>query len=484
MALKAKKSADFSEWFTEIVSESGAKLADVRYGVQGFIAHRPLAVQITRKFELWLEEEAEADGYEPILLPVAIPKKNIETEKEHVQFAPELIWITEMGGSKLEEPMYLRPTGESQIYPMYSLWIRSYNDLPYKKYQSRIMVYRAEPTTRPFLRGREFMFFETHGVFADHNGVLKQVKKDMEISEAVIRKRLGIPFYFFKRPFWDKFAGAVDTFAADTLMPDGKVNQIASTHDLGQKFAKAYNVSFVDEAGKKQYGWQTCFGPGIWRIMAALIGVHGDDFGLVLPFDVAPTQIVIVPIILDKGAKEVDAFCRKLEADLKKKGYRVKYDNSNNTAGWKFNEWELAGVPIRLEIGPREVKEKKVTLVRRDEKKKISVDEKDLVSSIEKAAKDLQDNISAKAEKWQNNNTHTVKTLKEAAKILKEKRGFVKTVFCSVDKSGAKCAEKLQAETDGGKVRGTLYGKEEKASGNCIVCGKKATAVVYVAKSY
>ncbi|MEM2874174.1 MAG: proline--tRNA ligase [Candidatus Nanoarchaeia archaeon] len=484
MALKNKKEKNFSEWYTELVSEAGAKLADIRYGIQGFIVHRPWTVKIVRVFEKWFEDEVEKDGYQPLLLPVLIPKKNIEKEKEHVQFAPELFWVEKMGDSKLEEPLYLRPTGESQLYPMYSLWIRSWKDLPFKMYQSRIMAYRAEPTTRPFLRGREFMFFETHAVFRTHDEVLQQIKKDMEICETVIRKRLGLPFLFFKRPQWDKFAGAIDTYAADLLMPDGKVNQVASTHDLGQRFAKAYNITFVDETKMRRYGWQTCFGPGIWRIMAALISVHGDDFGLVLPFEIAPLQIVIVPIVFEKSSNDVDSYCRKLESILKKAGYRVKYDDSENTAGWKFNEWEMLGVPIRLEIGPKEVKTKKVTLVRRDTKKKRSVAEDDLLRAIEDSARELLVNISKKAEESLARSIHKAKTLAEVARILKTKRGFIRALFCSVDKEGAACAVKLQEATDGGKVRGTLFGKEETAVGRCVVCGKPAKAVVYIAKSY
>jgi prolyl-tRNA synthetase len=186
------------------------------------------------------------------------------------------------------------------------------------------MVYRAELTTRPFLRGREFVFFETHSVFATHSGVLKQVKKDVEICEKIIYKRLGLPFLLLRRPQWDKFAGAIDTYTPDCLMPDGKVNQIASTHDLGQKFSKAYNITFTDEKEKKQFGWQTCFGPGIWRIMAALIGVHGDNYGLVLPFEIAPIQVIIVPIVFEKTSKIVDKKCKEIEKKLREKGYRVK----------------------------------------------------------------------------------------------------------------------------------------------------------------
>jgi len=483
MAIKTKKGENFSEWYTEVVGEEGAKLVDIRYGIQGFVAHRPWAVSIIRNYEKLLEEEVEKDGYAPMLLPVVIPRRNIEKEKEHVKgFAPEVFWITKGGNDKLEEEWFLRPTGESQIYPMYSLWIRSHNDLPFKRYQSRICTYRYEMTTRPFLRGREFIFFETHAVYKDHKGVLKQVSKDMEITETVIRNRLGLPFLFFKRPFWDKFAGAVDTYAADTLMPDGKVNQIASTHDLGQRFSKAYNVKFTDDDEKDKYGWQTCFGPGIWRIMAALVGIHGDDKGLILPFEVAPVQVVIVPI-LGKKDKEIITYCKKLEKKLSSK-FRVKYDESNNSPGWKYNEWEMKGVPLRIEVGPKEVESKELTLVRRTDRFKSKVKEKDLEDAIFGNGELILNQISKVAGVYFKKSMHEANSLDELNKVLNKMRGFVKISFCSVDKDGEKCADILQEKTRGGKVRGTLYGKEEKASGKCVVCGKKANHIVYVAKAY
>ena len=483
MALKNKKNENFSEWYTEITGEKGAKLVDMRYGVQGFVPHRPWAVKIIRNFEALLENAVERDGYNPILLPVLIPEENIKKEKEHVQFSPELFWVERMGNNKLEVPLYLRPTGESQIYPLYSLWIRSWKDLPWKNYQSRIMTYRGEPTTRPFLRGREFIFFETHAVFATHEEVMKQVNKDMEIASKVITDELGLPFLFFKRPSWDKFAGADNTYAADCLMPDGRVNQIASTHDLGQRFAKAYDVKFIDQNETSQFGYQTCFGPGIWRIMAALISVHGDDYGLVLPFQVAPVQIAIVPIVFEKSDKKVDNKCRELEKKLSKH-FRVKYDNSDNKPGWKYNEWEMLGAPIRIEVGPKEVKAKKVTLVRRDTRKKEIISERQLEKKIKSYEKALLKTITEKADNFLHSNIRQVGSFEQLVKLLNTERGLVKAKFCTLEKGGEKCADKIQRATDGGKVRGKLFDDNSKTNGKCVVCGAKANVVVYVAKSY
>lgn len=483
MALKNKKSKNFSEWYTELVGPGGANLADIRYGIQGAIVETPWAVRIIRAFEELFEKEVEADGHEPMLFPAIVPEAYIKKEKEHIAgFAPELYWVTEGGGKKLDEKFYLRPTGESQIFPMYAIWIRSWKDLPFKRYQSRITVFRFETTTRPFLRGREFNFFETHNVFSNHEDALAQIKRDMIYCENVIHKKLGMPFIFVRRPQWDKFAGAVDTYGAETIV-DGKVNTVASTHDFGQKFAKAYDITFTNEKKVKQCGWQTTLGPGIIRIIAGLMGVHGDDYGLVLPFAIAPIQIVIIPIVFEEKAKEVDAYCKKLEANLKTKGYKVKYDNSNNTPGWKFNEWEMKGVPIRLEIGPKEVKEKNLTLVRRDIKQREIIPEKSLDKKIIECADNLLKNITKKAETELKNSISEAKTLAEVKKILETKRGLVRVPWCSIDFDGQTCAEKLQADTSA-KVRGTLFGKTERVSGKCIICGKPAKHIIYVAKSY
>src|SRR3989338_1949331 len=301
IGLTAKKSENFSEWFSQICLDQGAKLVDIRYKVQGCVVHRPWAFRILRKIYELLEEDVENDGHEPFLFPTMIPQEHLLKEKEHAGFTPEVFWVAKAGNENLDERFALRPTGEAQIYPIYSLWIRSHNDLPFKGYQSRISVFRNEKTTRPFLRGREFLFFESHDVFSTHEDALTQVEKDLKISKKVIYDIFNIPFLFFKRPQWDKFKGAMSTFTPDTLMPDGKRNQLASTHDLGQNFSKAFNIKFIDKDEKEKYAWQTCFGPGIWRIMAATIGIHGDDKGLILPFKIAPIQIMIIPINFSKN---------------------------------------------------------------------------------------------------------------------------------------------------------------------------------------
>ncbi len=479
-----KKSENFSEWYTQICGETGAQLVDLRYDVQGFIVHRPWSMKVFRKIYQFFEEEVEKDHHEPMLFPTVIPEEHLMKEKEHAGFTPEVFWIECAGEKKLEKRLALRPTGETQIYPLYHYWIRSYNDLPLKGYQSRITTFRNEMTTRPFLRGREFMFFETHDVFASHEESVKQIKTDLEIMKRVIRDKLKIPFLFLQRPKWDVFKGADETFTSDSILPDGKRIQVSSTHDLGHNFAKAFDVKFVGKDGKWNYAFQTCFGPGIWRIFGTMIAIHGDDQGLMLPFCVAPLQIVIVPITFAKEKEKSDKVlkvCEKLEKELKEK-YTVLLDLSDRSPGFKFNEWEMKGVPIRLEVGPRDLDNDQVTIGLRTSQEKLNVKLKDLNKKIPELAEQNDRVLEDTAVKYFKDNIKDAKTLEEIKKIIKDHRGFVRIPFCSVQNDGKKCAETLKSETlvD---VCGFLFEREEKTSGNCAVCGKKATKVVYAAKS-
>ena len=480
IGITVKKDENFSEWFSQVVAK--ARLADIRYGLQGFIVHREWGFKILRKIYELFEEEVEKNGHEPVLFPIAIPEKFFEKEKEHVEgFAPEVFWVTRAGNDDLEEPFALRPTSETAFYSMYSLWIRSWKDLPFKRYQSRICVYRYESQTRPFLRGREFLFFETHCAFRTHEEALKQVEEDMKILKKIMEEKLFIPFIFFRRPKWDKFAGAQDTYAADSVMPDGRVSQIGSTHDLGQRFSKAFEVTFKDEDMKDKYVWITCFGPGIWRIMASIIAIHGDDKGLILPSSIAPYHCVIIPIYFKGKEKEVDEKAIEVQKILSEQGFSVAVDtNKEKTAGFKFNEWEMLGIPLRIEIGPKEVKDNTCVIVRRVDRNKNSVPVKNLVEEIEKELK-----INDKLLKKRSKRYHVItkaETFEDVKKLVG--KGFIKAPFCSIDETAEKCAEKLQ-ETTNLKVRGIPLEDEEKAKGKkCIICGKPAKYIVYLAKAY
>lgn len=480
--ITTKKSENFSKWFSEVVQK--AELGDIRYNVKGFLVHRHWAVRIMKNMYKLLEEELERRGHKPVWFPAVIPESNLRKESEHVEgFLPGVFWITEGGkeNKKLEERLALRPTSETAMYPMYSLWIRSWRDLPFKRYQS-CQVWRFEGKgTRPFIRGREFYWIESHNAFATLEDAMNQVKEDMEITKKFMHDQCGIPFKFFKRPDHDKFPGAVHTYAADSIMPDGKAIQQPSTHLLGQNFAKPFNIKFVDKNGKEKYVWQTCYGPAIWRIFASLIAVHGDDKGLILPPKVAPIHVVIVPIIFEGKERIVLNKAKKVKKFLEKNRILVKLDDREEyTPGWKFNEWELKGVPIRMEIGPKDVEKKQVILVRRDSGKKIVTRDTMIVKSIKKLLNNIQKNLIQKADKFMNEYFFKAKNMKQLKKIIKEKGGFVRINWCgSID-----CADNIKSETEGSEMKGTLFGKKEKPDGNCIWCGKKAKEVVYVAKAY
>ncbi|RLE69242.1 MAG: proline--tRNA ligase [Thermoprotei archaeon] len=479
IGITVKKNENFSEWYTQVCIKS--ELIDIRYNVQGFIVHRPWATKIIKNIFKIFERELEKTGHQPVIFPTVIPEENFEKEKEHVRgFKPEVFWITEAGEEKLDRRLALRPTSETAFYQMYSLWITSWRDLPLKLYQS-VSVYRYEKVTRPFIRGREFLWIEAHNVFETHEEALKQVREDMENSRKVIWEQLGIPFLFFKRPKWDKFAGAVDTYAADTLLPDGRVLQISSTHDLGQNFSKAFEIVFIDREGRRKYAWQTCYGPGIWRIVAAIISIHGDDRGLVLPLNIAPIQIVIIPIIYkDSDKDKVMDKCNKILETLLEKNYRVHIDTRDKTPGWKFNDWELRGVPIRIEIGMKEVEKNIVTIFRRDLRKRMLIEDDKLIETIEFLEKDILNVLKNRAEKFLKENIITARNREEIIEGL-NKGKIIRISFCGKEE----CAMDLKEKTNGGKIRGILLGKpEENFDEKCAWCGGNAVNTVYVAKSY
>jgi len=335
------KQDNFSEWFTKIVQI--AELADMRYNVKGFLVYRPWStISIKRMFDIY-EQELDKFGHSPVIFPSVIPESNFEIEADHVEgFAPEVFWITSAGSSgKLEERLALRPTSETAMYPLYAYWVRSWRDLPLKLYQSG-KVWRYEgKSTRPFLRGREFIWIESHNVFTSLAEAEAQTKEDMQISINVMRDRFGIPFIQFERPQWDKFAGALKTLAADTLMPDGRFLQLPSTHLLGDNFSKAFGINYMDEEGKSHLAYQTCYGPAISRIFGALISVHGDDAGLILPFEIAPIQVIIIPILAKKQANKVLNYAEELKTLVSDMGYRVKVDTSDRRPGDKYYFWEM-----------------------------------------------------------------------------------------------------------------------------------------------
>jgi prolyl-tRNA synthetase len=306
----------------------------------------------------------------------------------------------------------------------------------------------------------------------------------MDITEKFLHEQLAVPFFFFRRPEWDKFKGAVDTFGADAFMPNGIVIQLPSTHMLGQNFSIPYNVKFKTEDEKDAYVWQTCYGPCISRIFASVIAMHGDNKGLILPWSIAPTQVVIIPVLKkDSDKTEIIKHCKKLQKTLRSKGLRVEIDDSDKRPGSKYYYWELKGACLRMEIGLREMENAEITVARRDNGKKEVVKEKDLDKFLSDVPSSILKTLRERADVAFESCIHKASTMEELKKQV-EKGGFTRVNFCSRDAEGEACADVVKANSGGGEVRGTLHGKEEKTTGPCIVCGKKANAVVYVAKSY
>ncbi|MFH0884261.1 MAG: proline--tRNA ligase [Candidatus Micrarchaeota archaeon] len=478
--MKLDKS-DFSEWYNTITKE--AQLCDLRYGIKGFVVFMPWAVMTMNRMYGMYEEAVESRGHMPALFPALIPESYFMRESDHVKgFVPEVFWVTEAGNNKLEERYAMRPTSETAMYSMYSLWIHGTRDLPLKIYQ-RCQVWRHETkATKPFIRSREFHWIEAHDCFATREQAMNQVREDMEMAEEVIHQKFCVPFLFFQRPQWDKFAGAENTFAADTLMPDGRALQLPSTHMLGQHFSKAFNIKYTDDKGKDEYVWQTCYGPCISRIYAAVIATHGDDKGLVFPVRLAPLQVVIVPIIKEDTKQKVLERCAEVKKAIEC-CFISKIDDSDRTPGFKFNEWEMKGVPLRIEIGMRDVDADVVIVVRRDTGEKFKVPTKEVDAKLDELAQLIDKNLKEKADKWFSDKVSHADTMDELGKKL-ELHGFVRVPFCSDALEAEKCADAVK-EKHQANIRGSLFGNEEKPDGKkCISCGKNASIYLYAAKQY
>ena len=478
------KDENFSEWYIELVRR--AKLIDQRTPVKGFDVLMPNAYGIWEKIQDFMNKDFKRVGARNAYFPLLIPETLLEEEAEHFQgFVPEVAWVTHGGDTKLEKKLAIRPTSETIINYMFSLWIRSYQDLPLQVNQWCNIVRWETKATKPFLRGREFLWQEGHTAFADLNGAKKNVDDILDVYKKALIELLKIPCIFVKRPEWDKFAGADETISLETLMPDGKILQAGTVHNLGQNFSKPFQIKFLDENNKEKNVWQTSWGVST-RLIGGVVMAHGDDKGLVLPFGVAPIQIAIIPILFAGKERPILEKCKKVKKALEDKGFTVELDESDERPGMKHYYWELMGAPLRIEIGPRDVEKKQVVVVRRDTGEKTTVKESELVKNIEKQGENLDNELLKKAEEWLKKNIYEAKKKEEIRDLIQAGGGIVKAPFCSIDAKGQECADILKEFTGGADIRGTLYPKEEKAKkgDKCVVCGKEACVIVYVAKAY
>lgn len=477
IGVTVKKNEDFSEWYTQVVVKSG--LADYA-PVKGCMIFRELSYAIWEKIQEIFNAKIKATGHKNVYFPMFIPESFLRKEAEHFEgFVPEVAWVTIGGSTPLEERLAIRPTSETIMYATYAKWIRSWRDLPLKLNQWNSVVRWETKATKLFLRTREFLWQEGHTAHATKEEADREVMEILGMYKDLMENYLAIPVLAGRKTENEKFAGALYTTTLEAIMPDGKALQMGTSHQLGQNFAKVFDIKFVGEDEKEHHVWQTSWGFST-RIIGALVMVHGDDKGLVLPPKIAPTQVVIVPI----PYKEADekAIMKKAKETLEKlqsKGISAILDDRKEyTPGWKFNDWELKGVPLRIEIGPRDVKHGQLTLARRDTLEKLTVKDEEAAGAVEKLLEEIQRNLFNKAKKFLEENITTVKTYDEFKKVLKEKGGFLKACWCG----SSSCEEKIKEET-GATIRIVPFKKEETFA-NCIYCGEKAKDVVYFARSY
>jgi prolyl-tRNA synthetase len=477
MGITVKKAEDFSEWYTQIILKS--ELADYA-PVKGCMIFRELSYAIWEKIQEIFNKMIKATGHRNVYFPMFIPESFLKREEKHFAgFVPEVAWVTIGGDTALEEKLAIRPTSETIMYATYAKWVRSWRDLPIKLNQWNSVVRWETEATKLFLRTREFLWQEGHTVHATKQEADQEVMEILNAYKDVMENYLAIPVLAGKKTENEKFAGALYTTTLEALMPDGKALQMGTSHQLGQNFSKVFDIKFLDKNEKEQYVWQTSWGFST-RMIGALVMVHGDDKGLVLPPKIAPIQVVIVPIpYKDADSTSILANAKKIHKQLQEHDILVVLDDrAEYTPGWKFNEWELKGVPVRIEIGPRDLKQKQLTIVRRDMAERIAIGEDEAVDTVAKLLDEIQKNLFDKAKKCLEENITTVETYDEFKKTLKKKGGFIRASWCT----SSTCEEKIKEET-GATIRVTPFEKEEPFS-NCIYCGGKAKEVVYFARAY
>jgi prolyl-tRNA synthetase len=419
--------------------------------------------------------EMKVTNHKEVCFPLLIPESLFNKEAEHIEgFGSEVYWITHAGFNELEERWLLRPTSETAMYPVFSLWIRSHADLPLKTFQI-VNTFRYETKqTRAFIRVREIHFFEAHTCHIDFSSAEEQVAEDKEIAHRFLKK-LCLPFVLHKRPEWDKFAGAYYTISIDVLMPSGRTLQLGSIHQYRDNFAKPYEIKYEAEDGSHVFCHQTTFGMSE-RILGSIIGIHGDSNGLILPPAVAPTQVVIIPIIFKDKKEEVLKACEDLAQRLMQKGIRVHSDKREITPGNKFYDWELKGVPIRIEIGPRDIENNQVTVVARDNGNKQSISNDDADTFVIDELNQINDRLFKRADELLTKNLHIVSTVDDAEKL----QGIIQLPWCGEDDCALSVEESIGKNTLGEPVDSLKEISDE----TCPICGKQAKKWMRYAKTY
>ncbi|MBQ8057757.1 MAG: proline--tRNA ligase [Ruminococcus sp.] len=466
------RDTDFAKWYTDIVKK--AELVDYS-GVKGCMVIRPYGYAIWENIQADLDRRFKEKGHENVYMPMFIPESLLQKEKDHVEgFAPECAWVTIGGSEKLNEKLCVRPTSETLFCEHYAKVINTYRDLP-KLYNQWCSVVRWEKTTRPFLRTSEFLWQEGHTMHETPEEAQEETLTMLKVYEDFYRETLAIPAVVGKKTEKEKFAGALATYTIEPMMHNGVALQGGTSHYFGDGFAKSFDITYTGRDNKQHYPHQTSWGVST-RMIGAIIMVHGDDDGLVLPPKVSPIQVAIVPIathkegVLEKG----EELYNRLKGQ-----FRVKYDDSDQSPGWKFSQYEMKGVPVRVELGPKDIEKNQCVIVRRDTREKIFVSLDNLEVEIEKALQAVHDGMYERALKNMQEKTFVATTFDEFVKTAEEHPGFIKAMWCG-DKE---CEEKLKEVTGGVKSRCIPF-EEEHLSDKCVCCGKEAKHMVYWGKQY
>lgn len=462
---------DFAQWYTDIVKK--ADLIDYS-SVRGCMILRPYGYAIWELIQKELDKKFKETGHQNVYMPMFIPESLLQKEKDHIEgFAPEVAWVTHGGEEKLADKLCVRPTSETLFCEHYSNIIQSYRDLP-KLYNQWCSVVRWEKTTRPFLRSLEFLWQEGHTAHATSEEAEEETIKMLNIYADFCKEFLAMPVIKGQKTDKEKFAGAKATYTIESLMHDGKALQAGTSHNFGDGFAKAFQIQYTDKENKLQYVHQSSWGVST-RLIGGLIMVHSDNNGLVLPPKIAPIQIVILPINQKKEGVLEKAQQIKIKLENK---FRVTIDTSDKSAGWKYSEYEMKGIPLRLEIGPRDIENNQCVIVRRDTREKMFINLDDIEQSIENILNNMQNTLYQKALQHRNQNTFTVKNMSEFENLLNEKQGFVKAMWCGNVECENEIKEKL------GATSRCIPFEQENISNQCVCCQKEASKMVYWGKAY
>ncbi len=463
---------DFAKWYTDIVKK--AELIEYT-SVKGCMVIRPYGYAIWENIQKILDGKFKQTGHENVCMPMFIPESLLQKEKDHVEgFAPEVAWVTHGGSEKLEERLCVRPTSETLFCEHYANIIHSHRDLP-KLYNQWVNVVRWEKTTRPFLRSREFLWQEGHTIHATAQEAIEETERMLNVYADFCENELAMPVKKSKKTDSDKFAGAEMTYAIEALMHDGKALQAGTSHYFGDGFARAFDIKYSNKENQLVYPYQTSWGVTT-RLIGAIIMTHGDDNGLVLPPAVAPIQAVIVPIAMHK-----EGVLEKAKELLQRlnKSVRVKLDDSENSPGWKFSEYEMKGVPVRIEIGPKDIENNQCVLVTRHNREKTIVSLDELESTVLKKLDEVRDGIYQKALENREKHTYTCTNTDEIIKALDENGdGFVKAMWCGEEA----CEDKVKELTGVGSR--CMPFEQENIAQKCVCCGKPAKKLVYWGKAY